>query len=816
MRCLAIAVLLAACHDLPDLGICGNGIIEAELGEACDGDLAGADSCTATCELTCQTSAVGPAYVVVGVDPTTMDELYCPDLAMGCGLDNICRAASGSFGTIGAAQPFDVKLANVGDFDGDRIDDLVGTSATQIVVRFGTSAGTPFVDGFEQAAPSSESPLAIFDRNPDTVAVDLSDLTIGVPTDGLAVLTSDTESFNPDLDVTFDVDADTFVHFVVADPDTQLGDVVMAVTKLGTIGVKRIAIPPTFPTDVALAACGGANSRLIDVVIAKDRRSFVIIVKPNAATWLACTYTPSGTTFAAPVVTTFATAPPDTVVAADIEGDACPELVLARRLPPPSTQTVIGFVGTTGACVLANTVTALQQATLPAANDLLDAGSIVPSASGPERDEVVMTSGVYRVSPTLTLELVARPTSDLRPWVAASVVDLNGDGQLDVVAGRKEQDDVDVVRGGATPNVYRTDTAAPVTATVAGDFDGDFLGDVALVEAGIGDRVSILYGASDGLVGPARENSRFQGKLSIARLGSFTWGQTARGSDGVDDLVVTLTDTMVGTSSGGVLIGDAPRLLTMPRFPPTQTPAIGAIAVGKLDGAKLLAAAIRPGAPGTSELLIHDVATAEWTGPLTVAAFEADTFTPPQILRTAGAPVIATFSRGTATTATFGAFAIDGKACTKTVDGRGFLLHAADVAGDDEIDELVFTSITLGARNPRQAHIFEVAVTAGQCAIGGELLASALVGCADVVRVGAQTVALCESAPRQFGVFRITDEGTREPVAFAEVDGIGLQLVVGDFDGDAVADLGVGVARGAEISIQFLRQCPAHDTRGCR
>ena len=38
MRIVLALILVAGCSDLPDLGTCGNGVIEADNGEACDGE----------------------------------------------------------------------------------------------------------------------------------------------------------------------------------------------------------------------------------------------------------------------------------------------------------------------------------------------------------------------------------------------------------------------------------------------------------------------------------------------------------------------------------------------------------------------------------------------------------------------------------------------------------------------------------------------------------------------------------------------------------------------------------------------------------
>ena len=44
------ALAFAGCDDLPGLGVCGNDIVEANLGEDCDGDAEGCVSCRLVCE----------------------------------------------------------------------------------------------------------------------------------------------------------------------------------------------------------------------------------------------------------------------------------------------------------------------------------------------------------------------------------------------------------------------------------------------------------------------------------------------------------------------------------------------------------------------------------------------------------------------------------------------------------------------------------------------------------------------------------------------------------------------------------------------
>jgi len=83
-----------------------------------------------------------------------------------------------------------------------------------------------------------------------------------------------------------------------------------------------------------------------------------------------------------------------------------------------------------------------------------------------------------------------------------------------------------------------------------------------------------------------------------------------------------------------------------------------------------------------------------------------------------------------------------------------------------------------------------------------------------VIGTGKDAIALCPHGQRRYGVFRIVD-GVRDQVPFEVFDGVGQQLLTGDFDGDGVPDLAVGMSRGGELAVTFVRQCPDHDTRGC-
>lgn len=824
---LAILLLVVAgCHDLPDLGTCGNGVIEATNGEACDGDEGGIDTCNDRCELSCQTAPVTDRYVVVGNDPD-LGVLYCPDERMTCALDGICRVGGGQFSTPGETQDFDVLAATVGDFDGDGIDDLVGSAATDVIVRFGTDRGGALLDSYTQPAPASQAPVAFFDRDPKTTPEGTSQLTMAVPNEGLALLTSNTESFLADLDASVALPnlATTF-PVVVEEPFRAagvLGDVPYEIARSGATGltVKRLAALQIFMPEPTLQPCGTGPSTLVDAAVSIDRRTLVVVAKMAGANFDVCRYFhgPTDTAWSRDV-TSLSGQAPDGVLLANLGGDACPELVLVAR---NMTVTGLSFLPATGGtCAFSNTRNALAP-TLPLQSGVLAAGDVRPGLGA---DELVTTDGVVAVVGG-TLQPVIGPTTADRPWLSAAVVDLDRDGVLDVVAGRANQDNVDVVRGGTSPNAYRAVTEAPVTSVVAADLDGDGAGDAALVEgAGGNQRVSVLYGRTSGPVGPAVPMVPFTpSELRLASLRSAGWPPSPRTRDGVEDLIVVVTSPGQTSAMAGLMFGEASGRLTVPRFPePTLVDNLrGALAAGDLSGNGVAQVAILSNASTASgagkSVLVNDVTTGAWslTG-LTGVTANIDPNRAPVRLRTKGAPLIA-FGTSPGLAATD----LSGHACTApTSVFAGSRMRAEDVIGNDGIDELL--TANRAARVP-QIHVYPITTSGTTCSFGAEQWTE-LAGCSDVARVGTTVVALCQIEDEmpgttpdpvtRWGLYRISETGERDVLPFAAVDGNGRELTVGDFDGDGIADLAVQVARGGIRGVQLVHQCPAYDERGCQ
>jgi len=141
MRLLGCAALLItlgtvnACALLPELepGVCGNGVVEAQAGEECDGfPLDGKTLCIKpdeknACRIPCD----------LDVEP----HLRCP-AGYACGLNELCRAPSGTFNEAPSSYvEEDVLQILLGDFDGDRVKDVLTTGAAEQRIHYYDKSG---------------------------------------------------------------------------------------------------------------------------------------------------------------------------------------------------------------------------------------------------------------------------------------------------------------------------------------------------------------------------------------------------------------------------------------------------------------------------------------------------------------------------------------------------------------------------------------------------------------------------------------------------------------------------------------------------
>jgi FG-GAP-like repeat len=144
------------------------------------------------------------------------------------------------------------------------------------------------------------------------------------------------------------------------------------------------------------------------------------------------------------------------------------------------------------------------------------------------------------------------------PWTTALVGDLNGNGLLDVIAGTEGAPGLSFLSGTGTPYQVpaRISTQGPLRLLASGDYDGDLIADVALVEGGSpgapADALAIAFGTRDRVP---------ESPVRIAELGGIEQLGSQR-DGGLDDVFTASTGSPDGAPRGQYTLfgGDADRL----------------------------------------------------------------------------------------------------------------------------------------------------------------------------------------------------------------------------------------------------------------
>jgi hypothetical protein len=488
-----LAAAFVACADLqgvqPDR--CGNGVVEA--GEACDtfapipGGACGAPESPGACRPVCTGGAV------------------CPDGAR-CGADGVCRTAGGCFVAApgGPESVFgSVEDMEVADVDGDGLSDLVAFTDVGLSVRFQEPAGG-FGERFDlpqrRLGPADVADVD-GDGRADVVLPVQLDNRGGEGLRGTLILTGQAERRMTPA---------PFRRIQLTEPD---GFRLAAVTAAPTPGVPRTeiavetrpddgrmrvafseiprgvgraqtAVEPSYRGGPLALETAASPSETVVVLAETGSSAFTVLrVTPDDGCRLGCfqgqridgvlveTLEPLASRLVDPLDPVSA-APGVFVgdcsddgfvdVVVTVEGGAPqvfegPDFRTAERLPAPACLGPRGFG---------------DRARLPLAVGDVDRDGVLDLVVGP---------GLYpgRGGP-FDNDALAAIAPSAGPWTRARLIDLNGDGRLDLAAGSAESEGLDMAlnAGGGLVNPARAATRAPVADLIAGDFTGDLAVDL--------------------------------------------------------------------------------------------------------------------------------------------------------------------------------------------------------------------------------------------------------------------------------------------------------------------------------------------------
>lgn len=579
MRAIVLLLAVAACTDAitVDRGVCGNHVLEA--GEECDrpGEL-----CTADCRIVCAPELPITCEVVDGVAQPANG--CCPP-GFACGADRACRAPSGTFGPATGEVPFVTALVGevrIGDLDGDLIDDAIGVTSGNLIVRKG-SPTSPLGTSEQRTIPFANGTIAIDDLTGD------GRLDVLIPSNG-GVSVFDSASGTPEP-VPMPV---VVIPSVIASRVAKVGtdallvlvgtpqNVVLELHKIPASG-SPLMVPRRLcgNTELGLDAIGGrglhpsidpAGRILAPFTISTPAGLELCIEVLNADG------TPNQSIQATITdgVNSYAATPGGEVLFANIDGTACPELVI------PLTQTPPGGVPIDFNLILAGVQ--LSGGRCSVDTSVQSAGALF---GGPALGAVRLANGdlgvitPFGVFNGTTNELVFPAT---RTWTRIAVGNVNGP-TLEDFAAVTGLGDVEVFEQRLDGwRVHRIPTAGNLEDVGLGDFDGDGRDDVVFTAVDLFSRrgeVQVAY----------RTDTVFAAPVSFTRVADYQQLAVVPISDPAistplldvfDDLVIShggrfdpasfdlIDDQDVARFTA--LFGGANRQLTAPWLPPTNLP----------------------------------------------------------------------------------------------------------------------------------------------------------------------------------------------------------------------------------------------------
>jgi hypothetical protein len=602
---LVLLALLTDCASLPpiDAGVCGNGVIDP--GEDCD-------TFPTAPGTTCRppTAPVGACRL----DCSMGGVKECPT-GWGCGVDAICREATGNFTRQSAIVAADAWRVMTGDFDGDGYSDVVSRAAIDTGgysnLRVEYYQADPKASAAEIITPSDTLALAPLVASPVVRDVDgdgLSDLAF-IASGGLDVMLGQT-----------DRTLDPVAYPAFTDPDTSL--VIGSLNVYGVAPTQSLLLfaavtgsPPGVQIGLPNQASAGVVStgakgpsdlpnglvtaRFIDdpTVEACDQLVLAFSGDAMASVYSPCVFK-SGTPVAnaAPAIAQVKLPGAHLVVAGaaagDVDGDGHVDLLIGSFDVAGGNSTYVAFGDGKGNFHDA-TGTASAASFYPVDYGGSTMGIRLPLAAadlnGDGKADFVCPDGIYVSAPPPSATPYVRAfQKSTGLWTDARIADMNADGLLDAIASANDELDADFFLGTGTTvvNPFTIATAGQVVALAVADFDGDRINDVVLaqsVTSTASQQVTIAWGQP------------FEPPMAPVTVGQFdvvsqTVPQPQAGTTAADLIVLAHPATAATTAVVSILVGSgdrqplAPYLLTQLGVSNAAIPI--AITAGPLTGSQ--------------------------------------------------------------------------------------------------------------------------------------------------------------------------------------------------------------------------------------
>jgi hypothetical protein len=550
-------VPLAGCANLPELdrGLCGNAIVEP--GEDCDGfesnPLARClpPSEEGACHFDCSTGSNGARWT-------------CPG-GWACDADDMCRRPTGGFEQAVRYPIGGVESLATGDFDGDGRADLISRNPVDLPGRsrlgfhyFDARAALVDTRNFRKLVMNPAIGAISNDGRDDLV---FSDFRVGV------LLGQADRSWVPEVFTPYVLPAGTVRLTGVFDGAVEYSAALATVATLGAgpgvysadsmINQLQLRAPihsaleGMLGVPLAVALVEGSGSPCDELVLAfrgETALQLIELCEPEPPDGM-ISWSSAATNRAIQLVPPAPLdAPP---LAADLDRDG-------------HLDVLVGAGGTTYAAF--GDGRGLSVAT-PFVLRSGEGAEPVPDFSMPLAMGDVSGDGVADFVLHDRIILSQLPSSATRPvyntawanaegrWTSAEIVDLNGNGYLDVVAAERGRLHIDFYNGSGKAWLRNSKvlSARPVSQLGAGDFDGDLINDLAWVEQAPSaqelDTVKVAFGALSATPSNAQAVARVRG---VQQIGPFFDGSTSS--------MVVVASTTDQRNAVYLLLGDAERI----------------------------------------------------------------------------------------------------------------------------------------------------------------------------------------------------------------------------------------------------------------